>query len=470
MNACDDAEPCKRWWQRTGAPQAGFVVLLIGLALLSTRPLILQSDSAILVGHQPAATVPLFNVWTVWWNTDRLAHGLSDYWHAPIFHPTAGTFAFSEAQPATLLVAPLVWLGSPTLAYNAYLLLAVVLNGWCGYRLLRTLGHADLIAMTGGVMCLLLPFVFWQIAVLQLVPLWGVLWTLTALHRLSEKPGWKTGVSLGGAFGVTYLLCNYYGLFLSVLLATCAPWLIGRRWLNWRTWVAIGLSITVAGCLVAPVVWAQLHYLMQHKFEREMFNVVSLSTTWRDFLLPTGVTWIVDVASVNDLGEKWRLSAGPIKTLLAGCGLLAGLFTPSRRRMVCFWGLLLAASILLASATKVSVESWTLQSLLVRHWPGFAQIRTPYRFAVFAQIATVVLATECLMRLWTWLARTTRERTAVCVTAVLAMLAVTDVLPRLSAIESVPEFANVDHWAHWLRDHTPERAVVVGIPFVHRHW
>src|SRR4051794_35687787 len=38
-------------------------------------------------GTESVATVPLFNLWTIWWNADRARHGFHGYWDAPIFYP-----------------------------------------------------------------------------------------------------------------------------------------------------------------------------------------------------------------------------------------------------------------------------------------------------------------------------------------------------------------------------------------------
>src|SRR5690606_18272581 len=97
-------------------------------------------------------TVPLFNAWTIWWNCDRLAHGFRGYWDAPIFFPEQQTFAFSEPQPATLMVAPVLWgSGSPILAYNAYLWLSLLLNGLVTLWLLKSLGHRTWLAGLGAI-------------------------------------------------------------------------------------------------------------------------------------------------------------------------------------------------------------------------------------------------------------------------------------------------------------------------------
>lgn len=460
------------------APQTAFpwrcayLLVLVALALATTRPLATRLSSAVPIGPQPAATVPLFNVWTVWWNADRVQHGLARYWHAPIFHPTAGTFAFSEAQPPLMLLAPLTWITSPTTVYNVYLLASLVLNGWFGCNLLRQLGHVPWLACIGGLLCLLLPFVHWQIAVLQLIPIWGVLWTLQSLDQFAEEGRLRTGVQLGAAFGLTYLLCNYYGLFLSVLLAVSAPWLVWRRWRQARTWAGVVAAGATAALLTGPVVWAQLHYLMQHQFGRDAGQVTSLSTTWRDFVLPWGFTWLPTERLLSGITLRWRLSPGWFTTALALVGLAFGLAAPSRRRRIAFWGLLLLASLLLSSAGHLQVRAATLQSLLVAHWPGFAQIRTPYRFAMFAQLAAVVLAVEALThvhtRLLSRLSARTRWRHLACILpAGLGLLAMIECPPRIPRLADVPQMLDAEHWANWLRDQTPTDAVVVSIPFVH---
>ena len=103
------------------------------LAVASTWPLGSRIGSAIPKGTERVATVPLFNQWTIWWNADRAGRMFDGYWNAPIFVPSDHSFALSEAQPTTVLVAPVVWIsGSRTLGYNAYLLCMLTLNGWSG--------------------------------------------------------------------------------------------------------------------------------------------------------------------------------------------------------------------------------------------------------------------------------------------------------------------------------------------------
>src|SRR5258708_1206453 len=69
-------------------------LMYAGLALWSTWPLLRNPATTLPLGPSQVATVPLFNLWTIWWNADRLRHGLKEYWEAPIFYPERDTFAF----------------------------------------------------------------------------------------------------------------------------------------------------------------------------------------------------------------------------------------------------------------------------------------------------------------------------------------------------------------------------------------
>ena len=94
------------------------------ISLVIQWPLVGSLTTHISFGHEREITVPLLNLWTVWWNADRAAHGFQGYWNAPIFYPTEKTFVFSEAQPTSVIVAPLIGLtGNRALAYNVYQLL-----------------------------------------------------------------------------------------------------------------------------------------------------------------------------------------------------------------------------------------------------------------------------------------------------------------------------------------------------------
>ena len=57
--------------------------------------------------------------------------------------------------------------GSPTLAYNVYMLLSLFLNGVFTYRILRRTGSPPTLAVIGGAMMIWLPVSVRQLEVLQ---------------------------------------------------------------------------------------------------------------------------------------------------------------------------------------------------------------------------------------------------------------------------------------------------------------
>jgi hypothetical protein len=287
---------------RIGRGGASLVLYLL-LALWTTWPLALEPTSRLPMGTESARTVPLFNAWTIWWNADRMLHLCNGYWDAPIFHPVENSFAFSEPQPTTMLVAPILWLtGSRVLAYNVYLWGALVLNGLIAQRLLRRVGVGRAIALGGGAAMLMLPIVHWQLGVLQLVPLGAILWTWAALFKISRMSsgGGRAagdaaaltmallrGGELGVAFAVSLLTCVHHGLFLAILLVGAA-WTLGTRLLTRSTWLALVSAVAVAAVLTAPVVVKLSRVTAVHQFERPPAIVARLSATPGDYTVAAG--------------------------------------------------------------------------------------------------------------------------------------------------------------------------------------
>jgi len=85
------------------------------------------------------------------------------------------------------------------------------------------------VAVGGAVGMLLLPLVHWQLDVLQLTPLWGILWTWTALLKASRHPSVWHGAAVGAAFAITFWMCAHQALLLAVLLCGTV-WILPRRW------------------------------------------------------------------------------------------------------------------------------------------------------------------------------------------------------------------------------------------------
>ena len=204
------------------------LIWVCGLASLQAGRELASSDS-LRLRSTAQATVPLFNAWTIGWNVDRLAHGFAGYWDAPVFFPARSAFAFSEPQPATLVLAPVVWLsGSPVAALNVWVWLSLVLNGMFAWRLLRQLQMPDAASAVGASAMTMLPLSIAHADVAQLVPVWPALWLWSALLRFRETTAASAAVSAGAAAGMSAAVCVHQTLLLGVVMLFCG-WLLWPR-------------------------------------------------------------------------------------------------------------------------------------------------------------------------------------------------------------------------------------------------
>ena len=460
-------------WLRRGWIE---LLLYILLAAAAVWPLPRSLTTALPIGTEPVETVPLFNMWTLWWNADRAAAGFQDYWQAPIFFPSADAFAFSEPQPTALVVAPLIWMmDTPIAAYNVYLLLALTLNGWSSFRLLKRLELSWAAAFTGGAMVLLLPFVHWQLGVLQLVPLFGVVWTIHALVDLADSPTWRRGLRLGLSVAVTYFLCNHYGLFLCLLLVPTVPWLLWRKVLDWRTWGMIVFGAAICLALIGPMVWTQLEVIHRHDWQRDRNLIETLSARPSDLLvMPWEPLQPLPSEYVAERQWPWKLFPGIVKSVLAVVGVLGGLWKSRWRRVTVFLLSFAVLAELLALGPFLKINGWQPYWWLFEHVPGIAQVRSVYRFNVFAQLAICFLAAIGVQTLCVEFWRRSQEPSfrklgivlTTCSAFLLGGLAAVELWPPKQRLYVTTSPQVHQNWIDWLKDNSRSDAIVCGMPFV----
>lgn len=461
------------------------------VALVITWPLAAHLTSALPIGSERVPTVPLFNVWTIWWNAESAAHGFADYWKAPIFAPATDAFAFSETQPATLLVAPFVWLfRTPITAYNVYLLASLVANGWAGSRVIAGATGRRSVGIAGGLMIELLPLVHWQIGILQLVPLWGICWTIHALRRFSEEPGYRRGLLLAAAFVTTHLLCHHYSLFLALLLVPAGLWLPGKNLWKAGTWLKLAPGCLLLAMTLGPLIVIQQSILESHDWKRPRALVESLSAEPADYATAPGPQFL----SLQRFADRqrfahWKLGVGSLALMLALAGLAYGFANTRLRRWTGFSLTLLVLSVGLSFGPKLNWGAWQPYDWLVAAVPGFAQLRNVFRFAVPAQLGLVFLAANGLAAIGCAVNRLSRAksrrlptggeseggpssgpqaafgRMAAVVVLLLGGFAAFEAVPRSQPLYDVPPIEKQQGWIDWLRTNTPPDAVVACLPF-----
>ena len=452
-----------RYWR---SPLAAWLIYAF-VILVMTWPLVCSPLSTLPLGPVDSSVVPMFNLWTIWWNADRAAHAFQGYWHVPIFYPVSDSFALSEPQPTTLLVAPVLWItGSRVLAYNAYYWLVFLLNAVMTERLLRLQGIGRMLARGGGIAMILLPILQWQRDVIQVVPVWGILWVWIAFVKLSRDSRLRHGVELGVAAATTCLMCMHYGLFTAILSAATV-WIMIRRWCELSTWRAWALGGLVALLLAGPMIWHVRRVLKSHEFTREPGLIAQLSALPGDYTEAFG-------RSVIPWGRMaarpyWSMSPGWIKVGLAGLGLGLGLLRRRTRRWTLFLALTAGLAFSLSLGTNLRWGEFTLWDTFSRFVPGFSQVRSANRFAVFVQIISVLLAVQALHMLTVWSRRCwtgIRITTRYVVTLATAFVAL-ETLPWKTKLWAVPEIEPHRGWIKLVQSDTPAGRAVLCLPMPH---
>jgi hypothetical protein len=402
----------------------------------------------------------------LWWTADRAAAGFQNLWDAPIFHPTPGSYAFSEPMLLEGLAgAPLHWLGaSPVLVSNLVLLAALVTNGAFGLALLRGLGLGPLAAVAGGAMLCMLPFVHHELGVLTLVPLAGVLATLHALLAFSRRATPWLGLRLGVCFAAAYLLCGQYALFLALVAAPAALCLARREHLAARSLLGLLLAAVSAAALLLPQLSAQLEVRRTHGFARTAHAIALGAAASGDFRLTPSAPLLPfpGVRAAADPNQR-ALFPGTLKLAFALAGLVWGLRRPETRRFTAFLFALGAGAVALSLLPgQEGGAAWLRERI-----PGLAQLRSFWRASMLMQLATVLLAAEGIHAL-SRAARRARllapPQAALTSVIALAALATVELWPPAPGISPAPDRQTWRPWLDWIQEHVPQGAPLVHLP------
>ncbi len=421
-----------------------------------TWPLGLQIGSHLPLGTESVATVPLFNLWSLLWNSNRLQQGLANYWNAPIFFPETGTFALSEPQPLTgLIFSMLLWLiRNPIAAYNLALLLFLTLNAISADWLMRKLGAGVAPAFLTGLLALALPFVGNELGVLQLTPVFPIFFTFGAMWSFANRPSWTAALCIGGWSGVAFLLSGYYGLFLTLFLLLGGLIFVQKSHLHGKALLQLGSGVMLAGLILLPLLPEQAR--LTADYSRSETTIENNSAELEEYLhlyrRTLGEAWLPWI--VEDNGRQ-RLYPGTSLMVLAFIGLIGGLRKRSKRRWVIFAALGAILAFLFSLGLNLSFGDWQPYRLIKDYYPGFAQLRSPFRLAVMVQIFLFGLAGFGLSIVWG--KRWGRRLIAV----VLVLLVLVEVVPQPGRLYAVPEQAFEAAWIGWLADQPGEGAVLM---------
>jgi hypothetical protein len=436
-------------------------VIVFGVCLLAALavswPLALHLTTAIPLGTELEATVPLFNLWTLWWTADRVAHGLAGYWNAPIFYPTPGTFSFSEPQPLTGLALAAFWgMGMPpALIYNSAFLGLLTLNGVFAYRVARALRVLPLPAVIGAAFAVMLPFVTKLHGVLPLLALFGALWSLEGLVRFAERETWLWAVWAAVGFVVSYLTCQQCALLFAPFLAVAGIIALERRQFRTPSLVRLIASGLVAAIAVGLVALPELRIHAEQGFERTEQLVEALSARPADFLSrPDYALLQFPPPSTEDTAG---LFPGVALTALALGGFVVGVRDSHSRRWTIYLVAVAAAAALLALGLNLHLGAWRPFATLRAIVPGLSELRSPFRYAAVAQVCLALLASFSLA----WVSRSGSFRSSG-LAVLLGLLVVGESLSAPAQLVEVPAHVGAA-WTGWLR--AQSGAVIAHVPF-----
>lgn len=424
---------------------------------LLTWPLLRHLATHLPLGTESAATVPLFNLWTLRWNALQLRTGYPDYWDAPIFYPAQGALALSEPQPLTgILFALLDGLTqNQVLAYNLLLLLILAANALAAAAWLRRLGLERGPALLGGLLALSLPFVSNELGVIQLTVLFPLFLSLAALAALVRRADWGSAMALGGWTAATFLTCSYYGLFLTLFLPLGVILWGRRQFLTRQTAGRIALSVLFTAVLLLPVIPAQ--YRLTRTYHHATATITQNSAQPIDYLRLGSRAWGRDVLPWLQTGggSGQRLYPGTGLLGLAGLGLWVA-WRSGRRRWALFLILGAGVAAVFSLGLNLTIGGWQPYAWLRAVYPGWGQLRSPFRLGLWVQVCLLGLAGFGLGFVWRRRAPWGRL-----LTFGLVGLSIAELLAWPTRLSSAPVYQSA--WVDWLA-RQPAGAVAM-VPF-----
>lgn len=436
------------------------LVLCLLAAIATTWPLLPSIASALPLGTEHEATVPLFNLWTLWWDADRVPHGFQGLWKAPIFHPLEGTFTFSELLLLQgVALSPLWWMGIPPAAiYNLAILFTLVCNGLATHSLARALAAPRGAALLAALAGVTLPYTAKVLGVLPVLPLFGTIWALAALVRFGKEGGWRPAALALLSFAAQFLAGQQMALISFPFLLLAGLVALAEQRFRTRPVVALGAMAILGVLVLSPIASTVSSFHEKYEFKRSEDVVAALSAQPRDFATRPGSSRLAFPPREDTFqGDTGGLFPG---FLLLGLGL-AGAWLGWRQGERRIWIVcLLACAVggaLLALGLNLRIGDWRPFATLREVMPGFSTLRSPFRFAAISQAALAALSALALARLASW-----RGRTGMILALVLGVLAAAENLASPGVLAPTPTSPRLA-WTNWLREQ-PGKLVVAHVP------
>lgn len=435
-------------------------LLCLLTAIVATWPLLPSLASALPLGTEHEATVPLFNLWSLWWDADRVPHGFQGLWNAPIFHPLEGTFTFSEPMLLQgVALSPLWWMGAPPAAiYNLAILLTLVCNGLATRSLARALGVARGAALLAALAGVTLPYTAKVLGVLPVLPLFGTIWALAALVRFGEKGGWRPAALAVLSFAAQFLAGQQMALLSLPFLLLAGIVALAEQRFRGRSIATLGALAILGALVLSPIARTVSHFHEKYQFTRSEEVVASLSAQPRDFATrPSSSRLPVPPREDSFAGDTGGLFPGFLLLGLGAAGAWLGWRQGERRLWIVFLLVCAVGGGLLALGLNLRLGDWRPFATLREVVPGLRTLRSPFRAVAISQAVLAALAALALARLASW-----RGNTGRILAIALGVLAAAENLASPGVLVPTPATPRTA-WTTWLRQQ-PGKLTVAHVP------
>jgi hypothetical protein len=418
------------------------------------------------------------NLWIIGWDLGTLtthpaAILTGQVFNANIFHPTAGTLAFSDHFLLQSIGVSPLYLVTHNLAfcYNAVFAGSLIAAAWAMHGAVRAIVASEPAAWAAGIAWGFAPYHFGHLIHIQLQALYFLPLAFLFLHRVISSGRARDAGVLGVMVAAEAIASVYYGVMGAVALAVGAIGLLtsgtGRSALGTgnpaggiRRWSRLAflflLAAIVAAILVAPIAWQYFKVQRNEGFGRSLAEASQGSARAGAYLtappgnLVYGRTGVL-TPTADDPSHKateQMLFPGFTLMVLATVGLWHGRKRNDRPLVVAL--ALIGATGFVFSLGPDGVRP--LYALAHRVVFGFQAIRAPARFAVLVLFALAGLAAIGVREL----ARA-RPRLALAAVALVAIEFLNAPLPYVDA----PQLDT--RAGRWLRD-APEAGAVMYQP------
>lgn len=440
--------------------------LLIGLVftitvLVATWPLAQNFTTSLPLGTEQESTVPLFNTWTLWWVADQVGHGFEDFWQAPIFYPSEGTFTFSEPQPLTGLLILGFWnlFDLPIAVYNLAVLLCLFLNGVFAYRLGRALKVPPVPALLGGMLMIGLPITQKLLGVLHLIPIFGMLWALEGFIRFGRDGSMRMAVWTGVGLLVQLFTSQQLALIFGLFALPAGLLAIFRQGFTPIAFLKLGSVGLVVLLLTGWYAWYPFQLHQSLAFTRSDNLVAALSAHPSDYFSKPLSASISLPPKEDRNSDTGGLFPGFGLILLAAWGAVSGVGQAETRRWTWYFLGTGFCAFIFSLGIHSPIDGGAVLSLL-RDWvPGFHELRSPFRFAILVQIFLVLLSLQGLASL-SRLPFFSVNMLAVCLGATLALAENFSLPQSLATLQK----SSSPPWATWIQSHGASH-ILGHVPF-----